>query len=201
MLRLLLSLAAAAANAAADGAAGRSIASSAAVGSEAGQELELSTEQQVLEMGQMLVQLLASCCSSFNPDVREAAGKQDYWWDTSLPHIRRAYVVMGVELLPALVTPALAVLSASGPAFADAARCRLYGGGGTWATLEARKAAEYKWLQWQMALHQLCGLAWSLGEEVEAGAAGSPYGNCRTGADRIATHVPFPDHRCSSCGC
>ncbi|PRW60903.1 serine threonine, partial [Chlorella sorokiniana] len=191
VLRLLPSLAAAAAGIPANSTAEAGGGSTAAV-PEAGQELVLDTEQWVLEVGQMLVQLLAGCCSSFNPDVREKAGKGDFWWDTSLPHIRRAYVTLGLELLPSLVAPPLAVLSASGPAFAEAARWRLYGCSGSWATVEAREAAVHKWGEWQMALHDLCGLAWSLGEEVAAGPAGSPYGNCRTGADRISTHVPFP---------
>ena len=135
------------------------------------------TEQLVLEVGQMLVQLVASGCSSFNASVRETATKGQSWWGATLPHIKRAHVALGVGLLPALVAPPMAVLSANGPTLQAAACYRLYGCDGGWATEQAKDAAMEKWVEWYMAVHCLCDLAWSLGEEVEAGAAGSALGS------------------------
>lgn len=204
MLMLLPALAAAAA---ADSAADSEVGGSSAAacsgvagggGAAAGAALSASTspeawdtEQQVQEVGQMLVQLLAGSRSAFDADVCETSSGQEKWAVTRLPHIRRANAALGVELLPALVAPPLAVLSANGPNLEAAARWKLYGCGGSWATPADREAAVHKRLEWLLALHLLCGMAWSLGEEVEAGAAGSPddNGNCRV--DRATEHIPF----------
>ncbi len=89
------------------------------------------------------------------------------------------------------MAPPLAVLSANGPALAAAARWVLYGSGDSWATAEAREAAVQKWLEWHNAIYRLCELAWSLGEEVEAGAAGSPFGGCHLSGNQPMRHIPF----------
>lgn len=211
MLRLLPSLAAAAAASAADcsvssvaagsgdaassgqategtKAAGRAAVAGAAFGP--AEHEVCGTEQLVLEVGQMLVQLVAGGCSSFNADVRETATKGQSWWGSNLPHVNQAHAVLGLELLPALVAPPLAVLSANGPALQAAAQRSLYGhsaAGGSLDSADAHEAAKRKWIEWHVALYRLCELAWSLGEEVEAGPAGSPFGSDggRTGKHRI----------------
>eukprot|EP00887_Chlorella_sp_A99_P007170 scaffold2.g7170.t1 len=64
---------------------------------EAGPEV-LGTEQQVLEVGQMLVHLVARGCSSFDADIREEASKSVTYSDQHLPNFAQAHAALGLAL-------------------------------------------------------------------------------------------------------